>query len=590
MGMNRRDFLKSSGMMAGSLYLSGVPIESGQPNGMDFQRLETVLKDERSTANDMEALPRIVYTGKNKANVNVFPKEGKTLEARMFVADDPGRLYMSKPVKLNGVKSSTDIGFAFEGPKLSYSVQYRENSGRWKEVGPYTSKTPDKDLKNGDKIEIIVIGDDHSYADLRWAENTEFWRRMILNGDYIPELIRRINEDPRYLPDDWRQFPFGCNISHAQRHILLNEDPDLIINLGDTAGLETTVRERGWGIDLEKYKDEKYFNKGAKLLWERYRRAWEALMPWVSYYVAIGNHEGEEGFDPMREHSVRHRKRVLRQPGRNEFIDYDIRINPGPFFPLWSPTDGPGTAKKHERDTENYYAVRWGSVDGQDAVELIVLEPSGYTPSYPKTIDGWTLGENQKRWFKHALMESGALQKYVFTHNVVGGWPTGTKKSEYCKEGTYRRGPLFTREHYARYHSRPEMVEQTYLTELALEYGVNGWVFGHDHVEKLVEIGRNSNGKMMVGMCAGAPRFTGDMKENWSRELWTDNYGDGFSWPPDFWGTPGIVKISVNKNGSTIRYICSGRPETMVNYRQYGTNIPLGTRIGNVLHEYRVKA
>jgi hypothetical protein len=100
----------------------------------------------------------------------------------------------------------------------------------------------------------------------------------------------------------------------------------------------------------------------------------------VPLHFAMGNHDGELGWDPLNTHTL-----------REEYF-------PDQTFPL------------------NYYSLSYG-----DAL-CVVIDPYSYTMSKPGK-DGWnwSLGREQYDWLTKTLQSSTASRKFIFTHQLVGG-------------------------------------------------------------------------------------------------------------------------------------------------------------------------
>jgi len=591
--ISRRKALKKIGIMAASGIIgvsSPLPRIGASQTVSDrtLSRLERILYSEYEwpyPREDMEWAERVVFTGKNRGVVSVCPRDGKKLDIKFYsYSGREGMLPYTRPVLFEKVSGPLDIPVNFEGPYLSYRIEYREGKGKWKSLSPKTVKTPDRSLKD-EPVEIWVIADDHSYADLKWAHKNKDgkWRDKIVNGEYIADLTKEILINPSYIPDEKYRacMPFGTLIADMMAFLLKYGDPDIIINLGDTVGLETTVRNREWGPDMPK--DD--LNEGARMVWERYRRVWSPLTPYVMYDLATGNHDGEEGYDPARPYGRAWRRKLFRMPGRYSFMN-KARVPEN-----W---EAIALGLREARDTvENYHLVRWAN-----DVDFVILDASGYTPVYPETMDGWTLGKDQKKWFVRALRDSDSIWKFVFSHNVIGGWPTSFKKvlvsdspPVYTYAKTYRRGPLFTSEDYEKYHDDPSMIEQTELTDACLKYGARGWFYGHDHVSKIKEIGPTEDGKMMIGMCCGGPRFTGfEFHDILHYQRWLENYGSPDGQPPEVHTCPGIVKLMVYEDRAEIEYIASARPYLSGPEVHGYTNIPLQKKPGDKIYGYMLSS
>jgi 3',5'-cyclic AMP phosphodiesterase CpdA len=84
----------------------------------------------------------------------------------------------------------------------------------------------------------------------------------------------------------------------------------------------------------------------------------------------------------------------------------------------------------------------------------------------PGVPDDWTLGPNQLAWLESALATSTAKWKFLFIHHTVGGKAGDDVDSAYGRGGGQ-----------AAY-----VGEQATVHALMLQYGVQIFFYGHDHV------------------------------------------------------------------------------------------------------------
>lgn len=167
------------------------------------------------------------------------------------------------------------------------------------------------------------------------------------------------------------------------------DHPDFVIDQGDT-------------FMTDKYKP--YTDAAPQYLAQRY--FFGQLADTAPLFLVLGNHDGEgaprgkDGVD-MSVWSAQMRTKYFPNPVPNEFYT-------GNLFP--NPAVG---------DLQNYYAFTWG-----DAL-FIVLDPYWYTPPVKgNTANLWnpTLGEEQYQWLKSTLETSDARWKFVFVHQLIGGY------------------------------------------------------------------------------------------------------------------------------------------------------------------------
>jgi hypothetical protein len=126
----------------------------------------------------------------------------------------------------------------------------------------------------------------------------------------------------------------------------------------------------------------------------------------VPLFLTLGNHEGEWG------------SRLTSSADNMPVWDTVIRKL---YFPNPLADDfyaGGGTVEKYVGLRQSYYAWEWGNA------LFIVLDPYWNTPQTPEQSGNWslTLGRKQYDWLKQTLENSKATFKFVFCHNLVGGW------------------------------------------------------------------------------------------------------------------------------------------------------------------------
>lgn len=122
-------------------------------------------------------------------------------------------------------------------------------------------------------------------------------------------------------------------------------------------------------------------------------------------FLVLGNHDGEgapKGKDgeEMSVWSAKLRTMLFPNPVPNDFYT------------------GNTTPNSSVGDLQDYYAWTWG-----DAL-FIVLDPYWFTPPMRGDSSLWTptLGEAQYQWLKSTLENSNAKWKFVFIHQLIGGY------------------------------------------------------------------------------------------------------------------------------------------------------------------------
>lgn len=527
-----------------------------------------------------EAAERIIFEEYHKAFINLFIKPERPLDIKVYTSETKEGLFKDQPLSLTGVSNNVDIAIDhIYSPELHYRVEYREGKS-WKSLEARSTKTPNVSLEAGDKIRVILKGDDHVYADLKHDPEDSEWRRDVLRGDYISKMLKEIIANPDYRPDlPLQKVLYGFSLAHTLKYIL-DSRPDFIIDLGDTVGQDSYPI---WGAEgkWEELLPKDALNKQSKILWERKRRTLSAITPEIPYYQVLGNHDGEVNWSTDTQpytlpYAKAHRKRVFRQPESLKMMER-VRLMSGLNNGRYSNDDW-----LFKNADQNYFPIFWGDGD----IRFYLLDVNSHLLEKPKTIYDWTLGPKQKDLVESMLYDGHSSPwKFICFHNVLGGYPLGSQKVV----GAYGRGPLFTREDYQSIHEIDptlnidlDRVEQIWLTEKARETEVRGFIYAHDHIFFARNIGQTKSGKKMIGVCAGATTYSGSrVYDNiWSNPYWVAYYGDLYEQPPAFLTPPGITVIDIEKSGATIKYVCTAPPEIMF------ANMPEGTKPGDVLREY----
>ncbi len=162
--------------------------------------------------------------------------------------------------------------------------------------------------------------------------------------------------------------------------------PDFVIDLGDTFMTD---------------KVKPYTNAEPQYWAQRY---YFSLLN-APLFLVLGNHDGEgapkgSSGQEMSAWSAKLRTQLFPNPTPDAF--YTGNTTP-------EPTVG---------SLENYYAWQWG-----DAL-FVVLDPYWFTPPLHNDSSLWTptLGERQYQWLKSTLENSSAKWKFVFIHQLIGGY------------------------------------------------------------------------------------------------------------------------------------------------------------------------
>ncbi len=252
------------------------------------------------------------------------------------------------------------------------------------------------------------------------------------------------------------------------------DQPDFHISLGDFAQVECHSHRDV--LNLEEAVD-RYLEQ---------RDCLDPVLHSIPFYLAIGNHEGEQGWrvvdptDSVAQWGTLARKQTVLNPVPDDFYSGDNL-----------PTTCCGLR-------EDYYSWEWG-----DAL-FVVLDPFWYTTTKPhcrgpgegsEDAWDWTLGQEQYNWLRGILQGSGARWKFVFIHHLVGGvyspagiftTPYGHGGIEAAKyrvdsRGSYEWGGEDKWGSYEFEIMRPGWAHGP-IHDLLLYGGVTAVFHGHDHV------------------------------------------------------------------------------------------------------------
>jgi len=590
--MKRREFIGKLGTLAAGLALADIPVigQQGQESSEIFERIRYD-RDWPYPKDSMDSAERVWFEG-SEAWVNVLPKKGKEIDIRLYASDSKEKLGIEPPIRnLTGVRDSLDmcVGEVYS-PRLHYKIEYREGKGPWRSLAPHEVKTPRLSLENGDKVRIIIKSDDHVASDLKYEPEYKEWRGEWLRGDYVTTMMREILDNPNYYRPEFQSEKAVHGFTSAWQSLeILKRNPDLVIDNGDTVGHDWY---RIWGTDGKWPELQPYLNltDQSDILWGRKRRAEAGVTPEVSLYLALGNHDGEVSWSNEKQpftqpYARSDRKKYWGQPGINNFFPVSpvTRISSKEFrIPGFD-------------NNQNYFPIHWVNGD----VMLLILDVNSYLERKPEQVTDWTLGDKQKLITENILSQNYHVPwKFISFHNPLGGYSLGSG----LIEGAYGRGPVFTMRDYEKVIEisknnpdvpavdyDPREVEQVWLTGLAKDTNVRGFVYGHDHVffYKLLEE-LTSEGKKMFAACAGSTKYAGSkLYENiCCNPYWKEFYGEGrkgFKDPPDFHTPPGFTELEIDKDGANIRYICSAPTLFM------GTcNMPEWKMPGDVVCGYRI--
>ena len=167
-----------------------------------------------------------------------------------------------------------------------------------------------------------------------------------------------------------------ANVYKQTLQNIISAKPSFLIDLGDI-----------FMVDKQADKSTTNINNRYVLM-----KSYYDLLGSIPLYFAMGNHDGETGWDSLNTKSYR-----------------------TTYFP-------------DETYDKNYYSFE------KNNSLFIVLDPYTYTTTKPTTNGwGWTLGKTQYDWLKTTLEKSTASHKFVFIHQLVGGDNQGRGGTEFAK-------------------------------------------------------------------------------------------------------------------------------------------------------------
>jgi len=182
----------------------------------------------------------------------------------------------------------------------------------------------------------------------------------------------------------------------------------------------------------------------------------------VPLFIALGNHEGESGWNL---NGTQDNIAVWGTEARKKYF-----LNPGPsnFY------KGDTTHYNFVGQRNAYYSWKWG-----DAL-FIVLDPYWSTTPKPDSLHGWrwTLGKAQYDWLKFTLESSQEKFKFIFAHQIIGGDPDGRGGVEFANRYEWGGNDIDDSTNTFAIN-RPGWYKP--IKELLAENHVNIFFHGHDH-------------------------------------------------------------------------------------------------------------
>ena len=120
---------------------------------------------------------------------------------------------------------------------------------------------------------------------------------------------------------------------------------------------------------------------------------------------------------------------------------------------------------------QDYYSFEWGSA------LFVMINP--FLETYNKLGWGWSLGLKQYNWLASVLQNSSAIYKFVFGHNLVGGFTNeargGIEFANLFEWGGYNQNGTYGFDQYRPGWGKP-------IHQLFIDNNVRAFFHGHDHL------------------------------------------------------------------------------------------------------------
>lgn len=339
---------------------------------------------------------------------------------------------------------------AFFSAAVEVSIQYGTITGN------YSNQTPWQSFLANEPAEVLISG---------LASNTKYHYRMCYRSVGTTTFTTRpehsfqtqrpigstftfvVQADPHM--DEQSSIPVYERCLQNQ----LEDNPDFMIDLGDflmTDKLKRiNVTPNVIPHDTIPYR--------CKLLRSKY----ETICHTVPLFIALGNHEGESGWN------LNGTSENIAVWDTNERKKYFLNPAPDGFY------SGDATSYNFVGQRESYYSWTWG-----DAL-FVVIDPYWFTATKPNATTGWlwTLGQGQYNWLRTTLENSTSKFKFIFSHQIIGGNPDGRGGVEYANLYEWGGNNLNGTSGFAT--NRPGWYKP--IKELLTENRVTTFFHGHDH-------------------------------------------------------------------------------------------------------------
>jgi hypothetical protein len=413
---------------------------------------------------------------------------------------------------------------------VTLQIQYGTLSGK------YDKSTPKYNVQANIPLEIDLTG---------LSVNTKYYYTLV----YLPNNASSTKTSPEYYFQTQRnkseEFTFTVEADEhlydkkgirSMYKITLNNEyldkPDFMFSLGDIFGddhypLTITSQE----LDA---------------LHKDYRQYLGAICHSIPFYVALGNHEGENDYylskNPPNNLAVwgtQWRKYYYPNPFPNSFYSGNTDDEP---YGIGNP--------------ENYYAFTWG-----DALFVVIDAYRYQNPlsDKPQNWD-WSLGLKQYNWLKSTLETSTAKFKFVFAHHIRGQGRGGLTNAKLFEWGGYEAdGKTWGFD-----KNRPGWAKP--IHQLFKDNGVSIFFQGHDHLfahEVLdgihyQEVPMPSDSTYLIGKLANADAYTSDTLE----------------------GT-GHIRVKVNSSCVKVDFVRAYLPSDTLDGKHKNREVPFSYTIGS---------
>lgn len=254
-------------------------------------------------------------------------------------------------------------------------------------LGNFSARTAAVSLKQGQPTEILLEGlkpDSRYFYQLRDAATG----RALVEGNFHTRRTPGSGFSFTVTADS--HLDQNTDLALYQRTLAnaLADGPDFHIDLGDTF---MTSKHENRDSAARQYAAQRYY----------FSRIGQS----VPLFLVLGNHDGEQskllrgGPENLAVWSNALRKRYFSNPAPNGFYTGNV------------------TRHVQAGQLHDYYAWPWGNV------LFVALNPYWHS-SDRRSDDNWgiSLGEEQYRWLKKTLETSRARFKFIFVHQLVGGF------------------------------------------------------------------------------------------------------------------------------------------------------------------------